>query len=102
MQLQIAKSQILQAIKYPSNTIIVEWLDSKNKALAITMAKHAYRFQSYDNDREYSHFLEQISWLESEVLCEIKKIFPQIYRRVKISGRLVITNEKGEVVYYQN
>ena len=101
MHIQIDINQTLQKRRKPAQTIIVEWLDDKGEVLAVVMAKHEYRFQSYDNDREHSHFLEKVSCLESDTLCEMKRIYPQIYKKVNSSGRLVITDEKSEIVFYQ-
>lgn len=102
MHIQIDTNQTLQKRRKPAQTIIVEWLDNKGEVLAVVLAKHDYIFQIYNNDREHSHFLEKVSWLESETLCQMKRIYPQIYEKVNSSGRLVITDEKSEIVFYQN
>lgn len=102
MQLEILPAKPLRNRSYPANTIIVEWLDDRGEVKAVAAAIHEYEFQTYDNDREYSHFLEQVSWLENDVLSELKAVYPKLYKDIKTSGRLVITDEKSHIVFYQN
>lgn len=88
--------------KYPSQAVIIEWLNTEDKRLAVVAAKHNYEFQSYNSEREYSQFLEQVSSLENEVLYEIEKFDLELHRQIKISGKLIITNKFSEVVFSQN
>jgi hypothetical protein len=101
MDLQLTENQIF-ANRCPAQIIAVEWLDNNNQLLATSVAKHNVRFQKYESDREYSGFLEQVSNLENDVLYEIEKIYPDIFQEVRISGRLLITDQNSEIIYYQN
>lgn len=101
--MEIFKSnQILIAGKYPPQAVVIEWLDVKDERLAVFAARHDYEFYSYDSEREYSQFLEQVSNLENDILYEIEKSDLELYRQIKISGKLIITNKFSEVVFSQN
>lgn len=95
-------NQISAVKKYPSQAVIIEWLDVEDERLAVIAAKHNYEFYSYDSEREYSQFLEQVSSLENDVLYEIEKFDLELHRQIKISGKLIITNKFSEVVFSQN
>jgi len=88
--------------KYPSQAVIIEWLDVKDERLAVFAATHDYEFSGYDLEREYSQFLEQVSSLENDILYEIEKLDSDLHRQIKISGKLIITNKFSEVVFSQN
>jgi hypothetical protein len=70
MQIQKLIVQNIKNKQLPAQAVVIQLLDKDQKHLAFIACHHEQRFSLYDlnNDREESHFLEEISNFEAEIL----------------------------------
>jgi len=72
--------------------------------LAFVACHHAQRFLRYDsdNDREQSHFLEEISDFETDILQNCFRLDKDLEKNFGgWSGELIITGETGEIIHHE-
>lgn len=83
---------------------IIQLRDKDKKHLAFIACHHEQRFSLYDfnNDREESHFLEEISNFEAEILNAYFQIDKDLAKRFDgWTGELIITGETGEIIHHE-
>ena len=90
--------------KLPSQAVVIQILDKDSNHLAFIACSHAHRFSSYDpaNDRETSHFLEEVSNFESEILQECFRLDNDLQKNFGgWTGELIITDENSEIIHHE-
>ncbi len=103
MQIQKISDQNLKN-KLPAKSVVVQLLDKDSKHLAFIACRHEQVFSLFDstNDREESHFLEEISNFEAEILINYFQIDVKIKQRFGgFTGELIITDKNSEIIYRQ-
>ncbi len=76
---------------------------SKNH-LAFIAYHHEQRFSLYDSDsdREQSHFLEEISNFEAEILEAFFRIDKDLAKKFDgWTGEIIITGENSEIIHHE-
>lgn len=79
-------------------------LDKDSNHLAFIACRHEYIFSLYDsgNERETSHFLEEISNFEAELLTNYFQIAPEMKEKFGgWTGEMIITGENSEIVHHE-
>ena len=104
MQIQQLIVQNVKNKQLPAQAVVIQLLDKDQKHLAFIACHHEQRFSLYDfdNDREESHFLEEISNFDAEIL----DAYFQIDKELKKSfdgwtGELIITGENSEIIHHE-
>ena len=104
MQIQKLSNQNIKNKQLPAKAVIIQLLDKNQNHLAFIACQHERLFALYDsgNDRETSHFLEEISDFETEILrgCfrhdkELEKSFGGW------TGELIITDADSKIFYHE-
>lgn len=82
--------------------LFIRLLDKNNHHLAFVACQNEKVFPLYDlaNDREESHFLEEISNFEAEILLNYFQIDGEKAERFGgRTGEFIITDKNGEIFY---
>lgn len=90
--------------KLPAKAVIIQLLDKDSNHLAFIACRHEYMFSLFDsaNDRETSHFLEEISNFEAELLTNYFQIAPEMKEKFGgFTGEMIITGENSEIVHHE-
>ena len=87
----------------PAQTAVIQLLDKNQEHPAFIACHHEQRSSSYDfnNDREESHFLEEISNFEAEILdayCQINKDLKKKFDGW--TGEFIVMGETSEIIYH--
>ena len=104
MQIEEISDQNLKNKKLPAKTVVIQLLDKNSKHLAFIACRHEYIFSLFDsaNDRETSHFLEEISDFEAELLTDYFQIAPEMKEKFGgFTGELIITGANSEIVHHE-
>ena len=89
--------------KLPANSVVIQLFDKDSNHLAFIACHHEQRFSpdDFDNDREQSHFLEEISNFEAEILDAYFQIDKDTEKKFGgWTGELIITGETSEIIYH--
>lgn len=104
MQIQKLITQNIENKQLPAQAVVIQLLDKDQKHLAFIACHHEQRFSLYDfdNDRQQSHFLEEISNFEAEILDAYFQIDKDLERKCGgwWTGEFIITDENAEVIYH--
>jgi hypothetical protein len=91
-------------IKLPAKAVVIQLLDKDSNHLAFIACHHEQLFSLFDshNDRETSHFLEEISNFEAEILLEFFRLDKDLEKSFgDWTGEIIITNEDSEIFYHE-
>lgn len=103
MQIQKLITQNVKNKQLPAQAVVIQLLDKDQKHLAFIACHHEQRFSLYDfdNDREQSHFLEEISSFEAEILDAYFQIDKDLKKKFDgWTGEFIITGEISEIIYH--
>jgi len=103
MEIQKLSDQNVKNNKLPAQAVVIELLDEDSKHLAFIACRHEQVFSLFDstNNREESHFLEEISNFEAEILSNYFQIDREMQARFGgFTGEMVITGENSEIVFH--
>lgn len=104
MEIQKLSDQTLKAKKLPAQAIVIQLLDKDGKHLAFIACRHEKFFALFDsdNDRETSHFLEEISNFEAEILREFFILDDELKNRFGgFTGEFIITDANSDIFYHE-
>ena len=104
MQIQKLSDHNVKDRKLPAKVVVIQLLDKDLNHLAFIACHHKQLFSLFDleNNREESHFLEEISNFEAKILDNYFQIDNEMKKRFGgFTGELVITNENAEIIYHQ-
>ena len=104
MKIQKLTAKNLKEKKLPARALVIQLLDKDKNHLAFIACRHEQRFSLYDsdNDREQSHFLEEISNFEAEILENCLKLDKDLAKDFDgRTGELIITGEHGEIIHHE-
>ena len=93
-----------KSLKLPAWSVVIQLLDKDGNHLAFIACRHEQRFSRYDpdNDREQSHFLEEISNFEAEILENCFRLDKDLEKNFDgFSGELIITGETCEIIHHE-
>ncbi len=79
-------------------------LDKDSNHPAFIACHHAQIFSLFDltNDREESHFLEEISNFEVEILAQYFQIDREMEKRFSgFTGEMIITDKNSDIFYHE-
>lgn len=103
MKIQKLNVQNVKSQKLPAQAVVIQLLDEDQKHLAFIACHHEQRFSLYDldNDREESHFLEEIADFEAEILDAYFQIDKDLKNKFDgWTGEFIITGETSEIIYH--
>jgi hypothetical protein len=103
MKIQTISTQARKNRTLPANTAIIQLLDKDSNHLAFIACHHEQQFSNYDseNDHELSHFLEEVSTLENEILNTYFEIDKEMEKRFDgWTGEFMITGKNAEIIYH--
>lgn len=89
--------------KLPTQAVIIQLLDEDSKHIAFIACQHSQIFSLFDseNDREQSHFLEEISNFEAEILQAYFQIDGEMEKKFGgFTGEFIVTNKNADVIYH--
>ncbi len=104
MQIQKISDQNIKNKKLPAKAVVIQLLDKDKNHLAFIACHHEQRFSLFDseNDREQSHFLEEISNFEAEILSQYFQIDGEIAKKFGgFTGEIIITDKHSEIFYHE-
>lgn len=104
MKIEKLTNQNLKNNKLPSQAVVIQLLDKDQNHLAFVACRHETVFSLYDaaNDREQSHFLEEISNFEAEILQECFKLDKDLKKNFGgWTGEMIITDENPEIIHHE-
>lgn len=104
MNIQKLSDKNIYGKKLPAKAAVIQLLDKDKNHLAFIACRHEQLFSLYDsdNDREWSHFLEEISNVEAEILDAYFQLDPEMEKRFGgWTGELIITGETGEIILHE-
>lgn len=104
MQIQKLSVQNIKNKKLPAQAVIIQLLDKDSNHLAFIACRHEQSFSFYDsgNDREMSHFLEEISNFEAELLKNYFQIAPEMEEKFGgWTGEMIITGKNSEIILHE-
>ncbi len=85
-------------------SVVIQLLDKDENHLAFIACHHERRFSSADadSDREQSHFLEEISDFEAEILDAYFQIDKETAAQFGgWTGELIVTGENSEIIHHE-
>ena len=103
MQIQKLIAQTVKNKQLPAQAAVIQLLDKDQNHLAFIACHHEQRFSLYDlnNDREESHFLEEVSNFEAEILETYFQIDKDLKKKFGgWTGEFIITGETSEIIYH--
>lgn len=90
--------------KLPAQAVVIQLLDKNQNHLAFIACHHEQHFSpdDFDNDHKHSHFLEEISNFENEILGAYFQVDKDLERKCGgwWTGEFIITDENAEVIYH--
>ncbi len=104
MKIQKLSEQNIKNKKLPAWSVVIQLLDKNENHLAFIACHHKQRFSLYDsdNDREQSHFLEEISNFEAEILENCFRLDRDLEKNFDgWTGELIITGENSEIIHHE-
>ena len=84
--------------------VVMQLCDKDKNHLAFIACHHEQQFSLYDsdNDHEQSHFLEEISNFEAEILDAYFQIDKDLEKSFGgWTGELIITGENSEIIHHE-
>ncbi len=90
--------------KLPAQAVVIELLDKQSNHLAFIACRHEKVFALFDsdNDRNTSHFLEEISNFEAEILHEYFRLDNDLEKSFGgWTGKLIVTGANSEIIHYE-
>lgn len=103
MQIQKISDQNLKK-NLPAMAVVIQLLDKNNNHLAFIACRHEQIFSLYDaaNDREESHFLEEISNFEAQILHDCLKLDKDLKKNFGgWTGEMIITDENSKIIHHE-
>lgn len=104
MKIQKLPEQNIKNNNFPAQVVVIQLLDKDKNHLAFLACPHEQRFSRYnsENDRETSHFLEEISNFESEILQNYFQIDPEMKNQFGgWTGEMIVTGENYEIIHHE-
>lgn len=104
MQIQRLSDQNIKNKKIPANAVVIQLLDKDRNHLAFIACHHERLFSLFDsdNDRETSHFLEEISNFEAEILHDYFLLDKDLEKSFDgWTGELIITGANSEIIHHE-
>lgn len=104
MNIQKLSDQNIKNKKLPAKAVVIQLLDKDQKHLAFVACHHEQLFFLFDadNDRETSHFLEEISNFEAEILHECFALDQDLEKSFGgWTGELIITGANSEIIHHE-
>lgn len=104
MKIQKLSDQNLKNKKLPARAVVIQLLDKESKHLAFVACRHEKVFPLIDleDDRKTSHFLEEISNFEAEILENFFLLDGEMKQRFGgFTGELIITDKNSEIFYHE-
>lgn len=90
--------------KLPAKSVVIQLLDKDKHHLAFIACHHEQLFSLYDSqdERETSHFLEEISNFEAEMLSAFFRIDNDLEKSFGgWTGELIVTGADAEIIHYE-
>lgn len=84
--------------------VVIQLLDKNSNHLAFIACHHEQIFSLFDAgiDREESHFLEEISNFEAEIINNYFQIDGEMKEKFGgFTGELIITNKDSKIFYHE-
>ncbi|MGI8883834.1 MAG: hypothetical protein ACR2IA_06280 [Pyrinomonadaceae bacterium] len=104
MQIQKLSDLNIKNKKLPAKAVVIQLLDKDSNHLAFIACYHEQLFSLFDsdNDRETSHFLEEISNFESEILQEYFRLDKDLEKSFGgWTGELIVTGANSEIIHHE-
>ena len=104
MQIQKISDESIKNKKLPPNVVVMQLCDKDKNHLAFIACHHEQQFSLYDsdNDHEQSHFLEEISNFEAEILDAYFQIDKDLEKKFGgWTGELIITGKNSEIILHE-
>jgi len=89
--------------KLPIQTILIQLLDRDSEHLAFIACRHNFDvpYCDFENDREHSHYLEEISNFENEILLNYFQADTSLIEEFGgCTGEVVVTGRRSEILYH--
>lgn len=104
MKIQKISDQNVKNKKLPAQVFVIQLLDKDENHLAFVACHHEKVFALYDldNDRETSHFLEEISNFEAEILQNFFRLDDETKQKFGgFTGEFLVTDKNGEIFFHE-